>query len=160
MHGFKVPVRVNHSHSSFQAIVECTLPSASSQDLGLDDHVISAYNTVSDRSKFPPESINPYRCSWQSSPPLPQYEQPLPLVRRCHTANRKPIFTADEPFALTVFSRFAERYSCMERSRFCCKAQLRTGMSCCCLSVLPILYNKTSPNLRSSENSGQWPAAS
>ena len=35
-------LRVNHSHTSFQAIVECTFTSTTSKDLCFDYHVISA----------------------------------------------------------------------------------------------------------------------
>lgn len=61
---------------------------------------------------------------------------------------------------LTVFNKFAERYSWMLSHRFCCKAERLTGVSCCGLSVIEPNPALELTYLCSSECSGQRPTAS
>ena len=111
-------VRVDDPHTSLEPIVEGPLPSSTSQNLRLYNHVITACDRL---------SLFPYISNFLILLVIPIFF----AMDSASAAER-----ATSPFGTPmpcVFRRFAERYSCMERNRFGFVAGLLAGVSCCWL---------------------------
>lgn len=120
-------VRVDDSDTTFQAVVERAFASATGQDLGFDDHIISAYSRqmlllIEFVSLIGTYFLrNSLSFLWSFGDFSVRHANAILLsVRRSAAIKHRR--------RLTVLSRLAERYSCMERDLVCCWAiELRMG---------------------------------
>lgn len=79
-------IRVDDPDTALEAVVEGALSTATSEDLGLDNSIVTACARISPVLTLQPKPPRTYQSPWQSSQPPQRWSRHRPWGRQCRTA--------------------------------------------------------------------------